>query len=65
MKPEKFITTKELCSLLDITPMTIYNWRLQGMPFEKLGARSIRFIYADVLEWLKERNTEVTEKEEG
>lgn len=55
MTIKQMITTKMLCKKLDVTPMTVYNWRRQGLPYEKYGV-SVRFDEAEVTEWLKNRN---------
>lgn len=47
-------TTAELASLLKVHEKTIYNLRLEGMPFKKIG-HSIRFDPVEVVEWYEQR----------
>ena len=51
---KQLVTTKYLCEALNVTPMTIYNWRKQGLPVVKFG-RTVRFDEKEVLDWLKEK----------
>ena len=50
----KLLTTKQLAMLLDVKPMTLYQWRQrgQGPAFLKFD-HTIRYDVKDVRNWLK------------
>ena len=50
----EFITDAELCELLKVTRQATYNWRVQGMPYRKMG-KLVRYNYKEVIEWLENR----------
>jgi predicted DNA-binding transcriptional regulator AlpA len=47
-----YVTTKELEQKYKLSAMTIWRYRKEGMPFEKLG-NGIRFDEEKVHEWLR------------
>lgn len=49
------MTTKELAKTLNVTEVTIWRWRKEGMPFLTLK-HSIRFEYEKVMKWLQEQS---------
>lgn len=53
-KLTNLISTKELARKLDVTEVTIWRWRKDGMPFLKLN-NSIRFEEEKVFDWLKKK----------
>lgn len=55
----ELLTTKELESLLKVTSVTIWRWRNQGMPFEKIN-NSIRFDRNKVLHWLDNKEGNIS-----
>ncbi|HAG12056.1 MAG TPA: DNA-binding protein [Desulfotomaculum sp.] len=52
---EEYLTQKELCKLLKISPTTVWRWRNEGMPFLKHG-NSVRFDQNKVQQWLERKN---------
>ncbi|MBU5676836.1 helix-turn-helix domain-containing protein [Alkaliphilus sp. MSJ-5] len=49
-----WITESELCEWLQITPVTAWRWRKEGMPY--IGSRkSIRYNKEEIEKWLKEK----------
>lgn len=52
---KNYITTAELAELLKVSRQAIYNWRMNGLPFVKIGSR-IRFDLEAVNEWINEQN---------
>jgi predicted DNA-binding transcriptional regulator AlpA len=56
-KTLSLLTTKQLEEKLQVTAVTIWRWRNEGMPFLRLK-NSIRFEEEKVLNWLQERGRE-------
>jgi excisionase family DNA binding protein len=52
---EKYITTKELCEWLKISPNTANNWRRKGLPYVKTG-NTVRYDKNAVQKWLDEQS---------
>lgn len=52
MLEKEFLTVENLCELLQVSRVTVYRWREQGMPYIKIG-RNIRFEKEKVLEWIR------------
>lgn len=50
----------ELAKILKVHPLTITNWRRQGMPFLKPSTNVVRFELDKVREWVIERTREIT-----
>lgn len=50
----QYITTRELCKWLKISPNTANNWRRKGMPYVEIG-KTIRYKVEDVEKWLDEQ----------
>jgi len=55
---EKLLTTEDVCKLLKVTVMTVYNYRKKGMPYINLDGRTtlnakkpVRFKEKDVKSW--------------
>jgi predicted DNA-binding transcriptional regulator AlpA len=48
------LTTKDLQEMLKVTAVTIWRWRKEGMPFQKIG-NSIRFKEREVIDWLNNK----------
>jgi excisionase family DNA binding protein len=49
---EKFLTGKDVCRMLHISPRTLQEWRTQGkIPFLRLKGK-ILYKESDVLKWL-------------
>jgi len=56
----KYLTIDQVAEMLQVTRMTIYNLKQNGLPFIKMG-KSIRFDKDDVIEWMNSKK--VTSKE--
>jgi len=50
-----YLTAGELMEKLNISRSTLYRWRKDGMPHEKLGHKTIRYDFDEVKEWLRQR----------
>lgn len=50
LRPGDLLTEKEASALLGLSPITLSNWRGagKGPRYRKLGARSVRYMRADV-----------------
>lgn len=51
----ELLTIKELCEAVKVDRSTIWRWRIEGLPYEAWGPRSIRFDLVKVREWVKAR----------
>lgn len=49
------LTQKQLSEELQLTEVTLWKYRKQGMPYKPLGSRLVRYSLPDVLEWLEGR----------
>ncbi len=49
----ELITSRELSETLQVTEMTLWRWREQGMPCRRLGSRTIRYELDKVMNWLE------------
>lgn len=47
----EFITTKELCEWLKISPNTANNWRRKGLPYVRVG-NTVRYKKEEVEQWI-------------
>ena len=56
------ITKKQLAEKLQVTTMTINNLMNRGMPYIKIG-KSVRYVWEDVFEWVKEQDSERINKD--
>ena len=54
----QLITTAQLCEFLQVSVMTVFRYRQQGMPYIFLSRGAIRYHMPDVLKWF---NTNVKE----
>jgi excisionase family DNA binding protein len=52
---EHLLTIDELCELLQVGRTTIWRWRKEGLPSISYK-NSVRFVWEDVLSWLKKNN---------
>lgn len=48
----KHLTAKQLAEHFQVAPLTIYRWKEKGLPFKRIGSRSIRFDLDEVNSWL-------------
>ena len=53
------LTEHELCLILGVTRMFLYQSRRDGLPFIRLGDRLIRYNPDDVLSWFEERGARI------
>lgn len=47
------LTQKQLSEELQVSEVSLWKYRQQGMPYKALGARLLRYDLSDVLEWLQ------------
>lgn len=53
---EKLMTKQELAEFLKLSPYTVeYLRKKKGMPYLKLGKKTVRYRIEDVVEWLKQK----------
>lgn len=50
-----YLTTSQVCKILQISISTLYRWRREGLPHYRYGAgsKAIRFQMSEVEKWLK------------
>lgn len=54
---EQLLTVRQLAKLVSLTELTVRQLiRREGLPVYRLGPRSTRLKYSEVLEWLRERD---------
>lgn len=60
LRPGDLLTEKEASALLGLSPVTLSNWRGagKGPRYRKLGARSVRYMRADVLAFIESGTVE-------
>jgi excisionase family DNA binding protein len=59
------VDRKELAALLKVSPQTVDRMRKDGMPFMRLGKRTVRFQTGLVMAWLvREGRLVPTDREE-
>ena len=69
LQREALITTKEVATLLDISPLTVGRWRTDGSDDEdpllyvRLKSNAVRYRLGDVLDWLERRKVRHTAEE--
>jgi excisionase family DNA binding protein len=53
------ITRREAAEILGLSPQTLAKWALTGknLPVIKLGNRTVRYLYADVMNFIESRRT--------
>lgn len=57
----RLLTHMQTCSLLGVTPQTLYNWRCRGLgPAYFRRGRFIRYRLKDIKEWQETRLESVT-----
>ena len=62
MRQHNSLTLKQTCQLLQLHPQTIYVWRKNGEfpPAIRIGGRKLLWLEADLLDWLDNKNTDLT-----
>ena len=53
---ERRNTRREICEYFKVTRQTIYDWQKQGMPFERIGRKMLRYNIQEVRQWLNARS---------
>ena len=48
-----YMTEAQLCEELQVGRVWLYHRRQEGMPYLRLGSRTVRYELQEVLEWLK------------
>ena len=51
----QYAKTSDLCEIYGVSSRTIANWRKEGLPYEKIGKRLVRYNIKEVDQWLKSR----------
>jgi len=51
----RLLTDKQLQEELQVERVYLWRKRKEGMPYYRLGSRTIRYSLSDVLGWLEER----------
>lgn len=52
----RLLTENELCNVLKVGRVFVYRCRKQGLPFIRLGDKSLRYNLDDVLQWFIVQN---------
>lgn len=52
----RLLTENELCDVLKVGRVFVYRCRKQGLPFIRLGDKSLRYNLDDVLQWFIVQN---------
>lgn len=55
MEEQQLLTKEELAKKLDSSIPTIDRWKKMGCPWHPLGLHRVRFIEAEVREWINQR----------
>ena len=56
MKDQKYLKTKDVAKMFNVSRQSIYEWRQAGMPF--IGSGNLMFyIEEEIVEWIKNRNS--------
>ena len=50
---KRLYNRKQLAKALGIHPRTVLNYRKKGLPYIKIGDRSTRYDFDEVVEWFK------------
>lgn len=58
MNDKKYLATKELLSVLNISKSQLDKLRRKGLPDMKLGHRTLRFDLDEVNKWLQENKVD-------
>ena len=49
------LTQKQLSKELQVSEVSLWKYRQQGMPYKALGARLLRYDLEEVMKWLESR----------
>mgnify|MGYP004573328459 FL=1 len=52
------VTEKSLCNYLNVDRSFLWSCRQKGMPYIRLGSKSIRYDYDEVIQWFKDNSSE-------
>ncbi len=52
------VTEKSLCNYLNVDRSFLWSCRQKGMPYIRLGSKSIRYDYDEVIQWFKDNSAE-------
>jgi predicted DNA-binding transcriptional regulator AlpA len=53
----RLLTSKQLMEELQVSAVSLWKWRCDGMPFVPIGHRMVRYRMPEVMEWLADRKT--------
>lgn len=51
-----FLSELEVCEKLGVSRVFLYQCRLRGMPYFRLGSKVIRYNLDEVLEWFEKQD---------
>lgn len=51
----KYLSTKDMMDLFNVTAQTIQNWRKEGLPHKKVSKKTIIYDQDEVMEWISKR----------
>jgi excisionase family DNA binding protein len=64
-RSDEVLTVKQLSQRLAISERTVANWiRQRGLPVVRVG-KSLRFVWADVREWLGQQTSRSSGAQQG
>lgn len=55
----ELLTTKDLCTMFNVSKTTIMSWRNNGLPYTKINGRVIRYRKEEVEKWINEKSKNV------
>ncbi|RIJ24478.1 DNA-binding protein [Henriciella barbarensis] len=58
MNTERLLSTKELARKLNVSHRTLENYRQSGRGpiFFRLGPKAVRYLWSDVIDWLRRKS---------
>lgn len=58
MSDDKYLTSKELAKLLNVSPAwcEYHRWKGDGIPFVRIGTRTVRYKRTDVDAWIEKQS---------
>jgi len=53
----RLLTSKQMMEELQVSAVSLWKWRCDGMPYVPIGRRMVRYRLPEVMEWLEQRKT--------
>ena len=53
---QKYLKTRDVCKMFNVTHQSVYEWRQAGMPHIGTG-KLIFYIEEEIVEWIRNRRT--------